>query len=677
MPPGFHGTQTSLEIPRTPYPGGLEVELTKFAKRNLFIRTKRGGRLIPLEPNYTQRYVLRVIDYMRAIGLPPRINVLKSRQVGVSTLSQAIQFYNAYTHENRAGLVLAHNERGARGLFKMTRRFVDNFPAARSCPEGCQCRTRASGNPKHDDVCEVCGGETLLEPLKLRFDNTREVQLDKNNSRLNVEAEGDAGRSNSAQDVHVSEAAFMEEFDVTLDALLQTVPNDLDSLVVIESTANGVGNFHYESWKESIDNWSHNSTVPIQERGFFPIFIPWFRHAEYAMPAWFESKDLTAIERSLVQAFTLTIEQIAWRRWCIKNNCKNSEDTFRQEYPATWKEAFLLTGRPIFDREPLTWLDDQQLKRKDRPEPQEIEWESSPGRGLNILVPRLLNVSTGRFHVYEEPKARHTYIVGVDPSEGDAGSDYSPCAVLDQMTLNHVATWYGKEPPERLAEIAMRIGYYYNTVRPAQIIHEANNHGHTFGLECSRKNYPNMYYRPVSKETVSLKITDKLGWWSDEGSNHFRFDALRRFLHDKYREHREGLTANTRLIVCPYLISEMLTLIYVRSGDATRKTMGVGGRVGKTRVAAQPGKYKDLATGFSLCLVAAGADGVSTLEPLPEEFVLSEAGRISMIRERDVDGAERESLDVLGMTCEEMNAALDEMALRDAHRSRYSLEGML
>ena len=58
-------------------------------------------------------------------------------------------------------------------------------------------------------------------------------------------------------------------------------------------------------------------------------------------------------ERELRRLYGLAPEQLAWRRWCIANNCGGDAEYFRQEYPLAPHEAFLATGRCVFDKTAL------------------------------------------------------------------------------------------------------------------------------------------------------------------------------------------------------------------------------------------------------------------------------------------------------------------------------------
>lgn len=616
-------TETSPDLepkrPDIPPEHQWGADSAAFLRKNLKIATKSGG-LVPFEPNHTQKVVLRAISEMRAMGLPPRIMVLKSRQVGISTLSIGLLFMFCTLLANRSGLVLAHTEKLARTLLRMARRFLANLP----------------NRPKK------------------KFENVREIHFEKNDSRIQVEAVGEV-RGYTAQDCLISEFAFYDDAGKTLDAIMQAVPNIIDSLVVIESTANGVGNKFYEMWKQAVEDWGQNSKVPLRERGFYPIFIPWYKHREYVIDPWFTYNDLTVREYELQKAFKLSLEQIAWRRWCIKTNCDNSEDTFAQEYPATWKDGFRLTGRPIIDEDAFEWLEEQALKPEQRPKPHELEYNEEEKRWGLIYVPK------GRGHEYEARKDRHTYIIGADLSEGDKRSDYSPLTVLDQMTLNHVYTWSGRLPPEQLAHVADDLSrYYFGSQGPAQIINEANNQGINFHTELiERLHHPNIYFRRTSEKSVAGKITMKPGFLTGNDTRHFLFNSLRRWVHTKYRDHREEPIFSTQ---CPILIGEILGLVYVKPD---------GQQDAPSRIENQAGRYKDHAVSFALTLVAHRGSMALPLEPIPEEEFIQHATSILALGERNREAADIQALDILHMTCDQITDELDRMAGDEKRRNRF------
>ena len=108
-------------------------------------------------------------------------------------------------------------------------------------------------------------------------------------------------------------------------------------MCIIESTANGFGNPFHTMWDGAVKGIN----------GFVPFFSAWFETDEYRTepPEGFER---TYEEIELAERFGLDDAQLYWRRLKIG---ANGPDMFKQEYPATPEEAFLASGRPVFDPE--------------------------------------------------------------------------------------------------------------------------------------------------------------------------------------------------------------------------------------------------------------------------------------------------------------------------------------
>lgn len=593
-----------------------------FINNCLKIATKNEG-LQPFILNYTQRQVRETIADLRKRGIPPRLIVLKSRQVGVSTLSEALVFADSLFYPHRSGLVLAHTKPAARGLLRMTRRFWHNLPP----------------------------------PLRMRrnIGNVTELEFE-NESRVQVEAVGEV-RSYTAQSVHFSEFAFYENAQDVLIAVMQSVPLHKHSLAIIESTANGVGNKFHQLWINAINGLEDPDSSPW-ERGWVPIFIPWFKHEEYRARPWFSENELTADERTLVKAHHTDLSQLAWRRICLKINCDGDLDRFKVEYPSTWQEAFALSGRPVFDEEGLSHYrsmspiivggnvappkDPKAPLLYHRARPCEVAWDHDRRETVFDFG------EGGRFRAFKTPNPRHTYIIGADPSEGDRKSDPSPLVILDQMTLEFVGEWWGRTPPDMLADYAAWLGWYYNE---ALIIGEANNHGISFHGRLIDLQYPKLYFRTVTEETISGEITEKPGWWETNKAKHLLIDTFRKYVREK-----------RGAIYSPGLLAEMNTTIYDRKENLTT-----------TKIRPQPGHFIDrvMAAGMALC--AHRGDITLPLTPLPEHEMVVAASRVQMLRERDPEAAQRLSLDLTGMSCSDLDRVLD---ARQQDRRRTEALGM-
>jgi hypothetical protein len=102
----------------------------------------------------------------------------------------------------------------------------------------------------------------------------------------------------------------------------------------------------------------------------------------------------------------LSVEQLAWRRAKIRDDFLGDERTFRQEFPATAAEAFLVSGDGFFDPEALPRLDAAV-----RP----------PHRGTFVRLDGglvLRPAERGLVRVWEQPDVNGHYVIGADTAEG-------------------------------------------------------------------------------------------------------------------------------------------------------------------------------------------------------------------------------------------------------------------
>lgn len=135
---------------------------------------------------------------------------------------------------------------------------------------------------------------------------------------------------------HNSEVGFWPNAAEHVKGILQTIPDGAGSEVILESTANGVGNYFHQQWKAAESGASD----------FIPIFVPWFWQDEYKkqLEPGFELSD---DEIKIKAQYDLSDEQIAWRRQKIVElgaGGADGEKAFQQEYPLNAAEAFQVSG---------------------------------------------------------------------------------------------------------------------------------------------------------------------------------------------------------------------------------------------------------------------------------------------------------------------------------------------
>jgi hypothetical protein len=143
------------------------------------------------------------------------------------------------------------------------------------------------------------------------------------------------GRSSTVQLFHGSEVAFWPHADSHAAGVIQAVPDEPGTEIILESTANGLGNYYHQQWQRA----------EAGQSDYQAIFIPWFWQPEYrkSVPDDFT---LTVEENEYAELYSLDHGQMAWRRSKISE--LKDDWLFRQEYPATPAEAFQSSGDDVF-----------------------------------------------------------------------------------------------------------------------------------------------------------------------------------------------------------------------------------------------------------------------------------------------------------------------------------------
>jgi len=182
--------------------------------------------------------------------------ILKSRQLGISTLTAAYALWMMMFNSDKNILVIATKQDVAKNLVTKVRVMHQNLPSwlKNSCVED--------------------------NKLSLRFHNGSQIKA--------VSSSPDAGRSEALSLLIIDEAAFIEYIDDIWGAAQQTLATGGDAILL--STPNGVGNFFHKMWVES-------------ERGeneFHPTRLHWSVHPERDQ-AWRDQQTKNLGERLAAQ----------------------------------------------------------------------------------------------------------------------------------------------------------------------------------------------------------------------------------------------------------------------------------------------------------------------------------------------------------------------------------------
>lgn len=382
----------------------------------------KDAKLKKLHPeddfSWAQNEFIKQVEFQHNNGQPIRIIVLKGRQVGISTVTEALLFLWCFFFPGSNTLVMSQDRDKSESLFEMTKLYWD-----------------------------MCPWHPLFTTTR---SSTRRLSWAETLSNFRVEsAKGqEVGRGQTLQAVHMSEVAFWDNEGLA-SSLFNAIPNRHGTAIIIESTANGVGGYFYDEWMKAIRG----------DSDFTPLFFPWFLHKEYTVrKTSLRESQLTQTERTLQRNFGLTLGQLAWRRRKIREE-NGDEDKFRQEFPCTWMEAFISTGSNVFPLEALT-------------ECYFPVGEEYQGRKVGMTRGNLVNDNgkivlskdySGDLQIFKkpDPKGRMQYVVGCDPSRTTYG-DPACIQVLNRTTKEQVAVWRGHLTEGDLAELITLLGYWYN-----------------------------------------------------------------------------------------------------------------------------------------------------------------------------------------------------------------------
>ena len=158
-----------------------------------------------------------------------------------------------------------------------------------------------------------------------------------------------------------------------------------------------------------------------------------------------------------------------------RENLAMTDDQKDEQYPNTPEDAFLLSGRPYFDRVALRWYSENACRRipifrghfveRENTLPRYAFWRDHQPLGMEEPAEH------GCIHVYEEPVKdevvngvvtyAHRYAIAADVATG-RGLDFTVGAVIDLETGAPVAELYGKIDSDQAARQLHYLGRWYN-----------------------------------------------------------------------------------------------------------------------------------------------------------------------------------------------------------------------
>ena len=291
----------------------------------------------------------------------------------------------------------------------------------------------------------------------------------------------DPARGESATLIVVDEWAFLPNPE---DAWASIEPvADVGGRIIGLSTANGSGNFFHTLWVGA----------ETRTNQFSPMFFPWSANAERDED-WYLSK-----KRSMT----------SWQ--------------LAQEYPSNPEEAFIKSGRTVFDVDDLV---DKIIPAipmvgtlVEHSSPRDFSWLGNES-----------DTAMDPISVWDLPDPFGSYVVGADVAEGLDWGDYSCAYVIRVDTGDVVACWHGHTPADLFGTELFKLATWYNN---ALVGVESNNHGLTTITALRKIGYKRIFRRRRVNSTQGNRPMTEFGWSTNKSTKPLMIDELGKAIREQ------------------------------------------------------------------------------------------------------------------------------------------------
>jgi len=314
---------------------------------------------------------------------------LKARQLGISTVSLAMDLFWLSVHEGLQGALITDTE-GNRDKFRiLLERYIASLP-----------RRLRAGVVKNNRSNLVLANGSVLDYVVA---GTRKAGA------------ATMARSRAWNFVHGTECSSWGSEEGIASMMASLAQKHPDRLYVFESTARGK-NLFWEMWNDA------NEDIHTQKA----FFIGWWAKEDYAVERgdarfkeyWTGKLDPgeEVLGRAVTKRYGVEIapEQIVWHRW-MRTVKIGDEDLMNQEYPWTAEQAFIESGKSFFPARRVA--DDIAFIRREH-----IAFKGYCYRMTeHFMETQLEQVARARdteLRIWEDPHPNGIYVVGVDPAYG-------------------------------------------------------------------------------------------------------------------------------------------------------------------------------------------------------------------------------------------------------------------
>jgi hypothetical protein len=445
---------------------------------------KGGGQPQPYIWNKPQRRLNALRNYLVQKQVALWIIVLKARQMGITTDCSQYQYWQNWRKPNVVALFLGDKAKLLERRIQIVNSTHDNLPDVGNIRPTLRADNKLKGGklPKSEVYFTSRGSKP--------WNSATDTIVAKNPSSV---------LGFQGTHVNCSEAAFWNGngegvlFDI-LEALTpqlpqRSSPNYLQSSLTVESTPNGMNDFH--------DLWDENKDPDIPNRKWYTCFLPWWIYDdEFAVepPDDWDLDELELKEQKKLTKFRMADEgrevtraQMYWRHLIIRDECGGDPDIFDVWYVGDEDTCFRAASGSVFKDDAFYLRECVTRAEEDAPK-MLAEAKMPPDEGHDFLVghmafddmptpfgtsSRYPNQETklrcefirdrkGALTLWEVPIRGHIYTIGGDCS-GGTGND-GACAHIACVTCGRQAgelynNWLD---PNDFADQCVHLGWWYN-----------------------------------------------------------------------------------------------------------------------------------------------------------------------------------------------------------------------
>jgi hypothetical protein len=533
-----------------------------YAARNYFwIINKETKQDQLLKLWESQEYLLGELMRLRAMGRSQRIIIIKSRQLGMSTVAESLIAHRSFFSKNADSFIVSYDDDHAAYLFGIVLHIYDKLPwwmrpmeSSREFKKGL-----ILDNPEPDD--------RRLNP-----------GLNSKITAKGAMAVTGVGQGRGLAFAHISEFADFIE-DKAREIIEEDIENALvDSVAsagILETTPKGAGTYSHDLWLR-MEKLGDRAT-------WMPVYLPWFFDRSKRMislPDWRPKQEEADIRTramqdwvrcdnaeceqfhrrhsalrdisgttcrtcgtGIVHPHVVPSEQLAWMQWRREGveGDEKSINKLLQEQSSTAEESFRVSGVRLFSQKAMAFAQNS-IKEPlyggfiDRT----VRFHAvSPATGRCVLAGCEADHSydSDDIIVWELPQSRCVYVVSGDVAEGLGGTnDYSVAQVIkvdkhggaDEQVAEFASNTID---PEAFADLLSLLGRLYNDALLASELNATAGGIVSHSLRVKLQ-YPNLY-RPLRAAHINAEGGSLIGWKTTNVTKPTIYLAFRKALESR------------------------------------------------------------------------------------------------------------------------------------------------